>query len=92
MSKLNERIKKTLSPVDEKKIYDEFLDECHGSEVQVAGMTFTTSFAFRRLDPICYDLGLSDYLDSYSEDFYELDGEYYWQNEVDKLKKEMDEE
>jgi hypothetical protein len=86
---LNERIKLALSPMETEVIYDEFLDECY-EEVNI-GVTFSPSFVLKKLDPICYNIGLCKYFDN-SEDYYELDGEYYCRNEVDDLENEMEDE
>jgi predicted nuclease with TOPRIM domain len=45
------------------ELYDEMLDDCYG-EVQIAGLTFSTSYALKELDPTAYDCGKNDYADS----------------------------
>ena len=40
--------------------YDDMLDETYG-EVEIAGMTYYTSNALRRIDPTAYRCGVSDY-------------------------------
>ena len=40
--------------------YDDMLDETYG-EVEIAGMTYSTSNALRRIDPTAYRCGVSDY-------------------------------
>lgn len=84
---LEERIKSALSPVDKDRIYDDFLDECYGN-INI-GVTFNASYVLKNLDRICYDIGLDEYFDSYTDDFYELDGEYYRLSEVDELKNQI---
>jgi len=86
---LNERISLALSPVDKEETYDAVLDEMYG-EIDL-GVTFSPSYALRKLDPICYEIGMNDHFDN-EDDFYELDGEYYWKNEVDEIKKEIENE
>jgi len=89
MKTLDERIKSALSPVDKKEIYDELLDECYG-EIKIGNITFDPSRVLKELDPIAYDCGLYDYLSD--GDFYELDDEFYLQEEVDKIIKDMEDE
>lgn len=81
---LDERIKLTLSPLDKEKIYDELLDEA--GEIEIAGRTFDRSWIIKKLDPIAYECGLNDYFDLFSDIYYELDGEYYWQDDINELK------
>jgi len=40
--------------------YDDMLDECY-PEVEVAGITFSPSYALKELDPIAYRCGFADY-------------------------------
>jgi len=49
--------------------YDEMLDDCY-EEVQVFGWTVSPSVAFKRIDPIAYEVGLNDWLSSLEEDDY----------------------
>jgi len=47
--------------------YDEMLDECY-PVVKVGSLTFYPSRIVSELDPIAYDIGLSEYYDSLAED------------------------
>lgn len=40
--------------------YDEMLDDIYG-EVQIAGMSYSTSYALKELDPTAYRCGKSDF-------------------------------
>ena len=40
--------------------YDNFLDECYGP-VEIAGYTYDVSETFKRVDPVAYRCGFSDY-------------------------------
>jgi hypothetical protein len=42
------------------KDYDNWLDDCYG-DVEIAGMTSSTSYALKELDPTAYRCGKSDY-------------------------------
>ena len=44
-------------------LYEDMLDECF-EDVQIAGMSYTTSNALKNVDPIAYRVGMSDWLDS----------------------------
>lgn len=41
--------------------YDEFLNEIHGETVMIAGLSYDTATAFKEVDPIAYEVGLSDF-------------------------------
>lgn len=86
MNKLDERIRKKLSPVDKEQIYDDFLDECY-EEIDV-GVKFRPSRVLKELDPITYDCRQYEYLSS--DYYYELDDEFYYQGEVDKIIEDME--
>jgi predicted nucleic acid-binding Zn-ribbon protein len=43
--------------------YREMLDDCF-EDVEIAGMTYCTSYALKETDPIAYRCGYSDYADS----------------------------
>lgn len=40
--------------------YDEMLDDCYG-DVQITGLSYSTSYALKNLDPIAYRCGFADY-------------------------------
>jgi hypothetical protein len=40
--------------------YDIFLDEVYG-EVKIAGLTYSTSYALKEIDPVAYDVGFADW-------------------------------
>lgn len=48
-------------------IYNEMLDDCY-PECQIAGYTYTTSHALKRLDPIAYREGFICWLDMQFDD------------------------
>lgn len=59
-------------------MYDDTLDDVYG-DVSIAGMTYSTSYALKEIDPIAYRVGKSDWLDAEisSGSLYELeDGTY----------------
>lgn len=76
-------IVENLTPIDTEEKYNEMLDEVYG-DVQVAGYSYSTSRALKELDPIAYNVGLSDWLGS-NEDMVEVGGEWYWIHEIEKL-------
>ena len=91
----------TFDPLDEDMVEDaylEFLDECH-EEIKICGCTFSPSRVLKELDPIAFNCGLSEWVDSelsenperfegYTELKEEL-GEL--QNELSDLESELDE-
>lgn len=74
-----EKIVENKDIVDIESLYDDMLDDTYGV-VSIAGLEYsTTSDALKRLDPIAYRCGLSDYIDSLLTDgeIEEIDGDYY---------------
>ena len=47
--------------------YDDMLDDCYG-EIEVCGLTYWASSLLKRIDPIAYRCGLSDYESSLEEE------------------------
>ena len=56
------------------ELYDDMLDDCY-QDVVIAGLAYSASVAFKRIDPIAYRVGMSDYESSLRTD-YEYDGSY----------------
>ncbi len=49
--------------------YDEMLDEANG-DVRIGSLTYAASRVLRLVDPIAYQIGLSEFVDSLEEDEY----------------------
>jgi hypothetical protein len=58
-------------------IYDQMLDDCY-SDIDVLGVTYTASELLKQVDPIRYEIGLDEYLDSLRED-------YLWCDECEEI-------
>lgn len=54
--------------------FDDMLDDCY-QDVVIAGLAYSASVAFKRIDPIAYRVAMSDY-ESYLRTDYENDGSY----------------
>ncbi len=66
--------------------YEESLRELYG-DVNVCGMEMDAVRVLKEMDPTAYRCGMNDYEDS--EDFVEIDGEYYESDEVDEARDEF---
>lgn len=77
-----------LDKVDVDERYDDMLDEC--GTVEVGSLTFDASRVLKELDPIAYNCGFSDWLDSAG--LYEHGDDYYEQEEIDELREDIDNE
>lgn len=47
--------------------YNLWLDECYG-DIEICGYTYSASLALYRIDPIAYNEGFNDYINSLLED------------------------
>jgi hypothetical protein len=56
------------------ELYDDMLDDCY-QDIVIAGITYSASVAFKRIDPIAYRCGMNDY-ESHLRTDYENDGSY----------------
>lgn len=53
----------TRSEYELDRMYRDMLDECYG-DVEIAGLTYSTSHALQTIDPVAYRCGFSDWLDA----------------------------
>lgn len=72
-------------------MFEELLDECY-PEIKVGCCVFSSSQVMKELDPVCFNIGVQENLDSLVEDgqLYEYDGDYYNLNDIDELLKELE--
>jgi hypothetical protein len=79
-------IETRLTPVDGDEMFEELLDECY-PEVNVGCCTFSPSQVMKELDPVCFDIGAKENLDSLAEDgvLYEYGGDYYQMEDLDAM-------
>jgi RNA polymerase subunit RPABC4/transcription elongation factor Spt4 len=79
-------IKNKLTPVDGDEMYEELLDECY-PEVKIGESVFSPSQVIKELDPVCFDMGAKENLDSLAEDgvLYEYSGDYYRMEDLDDM-------
>ena len=54
--------------------FNDMLDECY-QDVAIAGLTYSASVAFKRIDPIAYRVAMNDYESTLRSD-YENYGSY----------------
>jgi hypothetical protein len=69
------------------ELYNQYLDEVFG-EVAIACLKYSTSRAFREVDPTAYRCGMADWIDcEITNGIFtdEIDGSYYFDEEVDDL-------
>jgi len=82
-------LKTRLTPVDGEEMYEDLLDECY-PEVRIGDSFFSPSRIIKELDPACFNMGVTENLDSLVEDgrLYEYAGDYY---DIDELSDMLDE-
>ena len=75
--------------LDEEKYKEQYEEQLNEEEVIISGIRFDPAMILKELDPIAYDSGLSDYLDSLSLDD---DDEYIELKEkLEELEEELEE-
>ncbi len=82
-----------LDSVDGEDGFADMLDECY-PEIKIGCCTFSPSRIMRELDPIAFDLGVSEHLDSMAEDglLYEYRGNYYNMDDLTDMLDEIENE
>jgi len=84
------KVKDDLTELDVDSMYDDMLDECY--DLSTVGGPFSHMLASKVLedcDPIAYRCGFTDWLDSLSDQYYEVDGNYYDKRELERVKDEL---
>lgn len=79
------------TPVDGDEMFEELLDECY-PEVTVGGCCWSPSQVMKELDPVCFNIGVTENLDSMVEDdqLYEHDGDYYTLDDIEDMLDELE--
>ena len=80
-----------LEPVDGEELFEELLDECY-PEVKVGCCCWSPSQVMKELDPICFNIGVDENLQSLAEDgqLFEYEGDYYRLEDVEDLIEELE--
>jgi hypothetical protein len=90
ITQLNTRIADELTAIDREERFRDMIDSCYGDTVKIAGYEYTTSHALETLDPTAFRCGVNDYADS--ENWVEINGDYYEQADCERIKDEMQDE
>ena len=90
IQELHDKVKNDLTELDVNSMYDDMLDECYDlSEVGGPFSHMLASKVLEECDPIAYRCGFTDWLDSLSDQYYEVDGEYYYGSDLERIKDEL---
>lgn len=74
---------RSLEPIDEKEIFDNFLDEIY-EPVQIAGIEYSVSQILKDCDPIRYRVEMNDYFYN-DEIFFEHNCKIYYKSDLEKF-------
>ncbi len=82
-----------LEAVDGEEMFEELLDECY-PEVKIGNSVFSPSQVLKELDPIAFNIGVDENLQSLAEDgvLFEFDGDYYRLEDLEDLLEELEAE
>lgn len=90
IQELHDKVKDDLTELDVDSMYDDMLDECYDlSEVGGPFSHMLASKVLEECDPIAYRCGFTDWLDGESDQYYEVDGNYYDKRELERVKDEL---
>lgn len=85
-------VENNLSPVEVEAVFDEAMDEIYG-DVTLVGGSYETLVAKKEIDDVeMYDRKMSEFFEDEANGFIEVNGAYYYSEEVDELLAEMDQE
>ena len=77
--------KEELEAIDLDDSFEQMIEDCYGTEVQIGFIKSDVSTAIKNLDPIAWDVAKGEYLDSLIEDvsIVEAGNGYYWKHELE---------
>lgn len=72
-------LREELTPVDTEEAFEESVRSCYPEEVQVGWMSFDAVTVMKEMDPISWDLAMSEWLDQEveEENIISIGGNYY---------------
>ena len=72
-------LREELTPVDTEEAFEESVRSCYPDEVQVGWMSFDAVSVMKEMDPVSWELAMSDWLDQEveEENIILISGEYY---------------
>lgn len=80
-------LREELTRVDTEEAFEESVRSCYPEEVQVAWMSFDAVSVIKEMDPISWDLAMSEWLDQEMQDgtFVLISDAYYLLSEIEAL-------
>jgi hypothetical protein len=91
IAQLNSRIADELTAIDREERFRETLDELYSfRDVGGPFAHMQPSAVLEECDPIAFRCGVNDYADS--ENWVEINGDYYEQDDCERIKEEMQDE
>ena len=78
-------LEEELEAIDLDDSFEQMIEDCYGTEVQIGVIKSDVSTAIKNLDPIAWDVAKGEYLDSLIEDvsIVEAGNGYYWKHELE---------
>jgi hypothetical protein len=61
-------IEAELEPYKGEEGFEQMIDECYGETVKVGWMDLFTTHVMKEMDPISYNMGMSEYIDNLRDD------------------------
>lgn len=69
--------------IDADELFEELLNDTNDA-LKIGSLEYPAGYALKKLDPIAFRCGVSDYIDSLLTDgeLTEIDGEFYWTRDI----------
>lgn len=80
-------VSEEVEAVDTDEIFEQMMEECYGTEIQIGFIKSNISCAIKSLDPIAWDLAKGEYVDSLIQDeqVLQIGRDYYWISDLERL-------
>lgn len=80
-------LREELTPVDTKEAFEDSMRSCYFEEVYVGWMSFDAVSVMKEMDPISWELAMSEWLhqELESDSLYTLEGKYYFSSDIQML-------
>ena len=86
---IREILQESLEAIDCEKVFEETMDDCYGTEVQIGWMTLNPVEVMKTQDPIAWDLAESEHTDSLEQDeqiiSFDNGSTYYWTHDIEQF-------
>lgn len=86
-------VENKIFPIEQERYFKDFLDD-NLPEIKIGTLTYRAGRVLEEIDPIAFNQGMYDHFDSLKTDrqVFEIDGFYFWKDEIEREFEILEEE